>query len=106
MKQGNPTKQGLSVIPHIIGLLGQRIYFYNRTRYYSEKLKIDQEKCSMCGKCMHICPMGNMSLKNNEIKTANQCTMCYRCINQCPNQAITLLGKQVVEQHTIKKYVD
>jgi ferredoxin len=35
----------------------------------------------------------------------NQCTMCYRCINNCPKQAMTLLGKMVVEQSVIEKYL-
>ena len=35
----------------------------------------------------------------------NQCTMCYRCINNCPKQTMTLLGKMVVEQSVIEKYL-
>ena len=35
----------------------------------------------------------------------DQCTMCYRCVNTCPAQAITLLGKYVIEQGTIEKYL-
>lgn len=31
--------------------------------------------------------------------------MCYRCVNICPKQAITLLGKRVVEQGMIEKYL-
>jgi ferredoxin len=34
-----------------------------------------------------------------------QCTMCYRCVSQCPTQAITLLGKRVVEQCYLEKYL-
>lgn len=41
---------------------------------------------------------------NNCAKAENRCTMCYRCINICPKQAITLLGKRVIEQGTIEKY--
>ncbi|MBQ2294367.1 MAG: 4Fe-4S binding protein [Spirochaetales bacterium] len=36
----------------------------------------------------------------------NQCTMCYRCVNNCPKQAITLLGKKVIEQSLIEKFLD
>ena len=28
-----------------------------------------------------------------------------RCVNTCPKQAITLLGKEVVEQSIIEKYL-
>lgn len=33
------------------------------------------------------------------------CTMCYRCISACPAQAITLIGKEVVEQICIEKFL-
>ena len=49
--------------------------------------------------------MKNLNIENNIVKAGNQCTMCYRCINICPKQAITLLGKFVVEQGTIEKYL-
>lgn len=50
------------------------------------------------------------SLEKNKMlvraaKASNQCTMCYRCINICPQQAITLLGKSVIQQGTIEKYL-
>ena len=46
-----------------------------------------------------------LKAKDNFIKTENRCTMCYRCVNICPKQAITLLGKHVVMQGTIEKYL-
>lgn len=49
--------------------------------------------------------MRNISLKNETAISYGQCTMCYRCINHCPKQAITLLGKHVIEQGNIKKYL-
>lgn len=50
------------------------------------------------------------SVQNGNIKfkcavSGNRCTMCYRCVNNCPSQAITLLGKNVIEQSTIEKYL-
>lgn len=38
-------------------------------------------------------------------KAEDKYAMCYRCINTCPKQAITLLGKRVVGQGTIEKYL-
>ena len=37
--------------------------------------------------------------------SGDKCTMCYRCINKCPGQAITLLGKKIIEQNDINKYL-
>lgn len=87
------------------GFWGQRLYFGKKTENYSDKLRIDTQKCVGCGKCARICPMKNIELVNGKYVGNNQCTMCYRCVNYCPKQAITLLGKEVIEQSVIKKYL-
>ena len=105
IKNGKPPQEGIGFWYHIAGLFGQRLYFYNKTKNYTNKVKIDSEKCVGCGKCVVLCPMKNLSIKNNFARADERCTMCYRCINICPKQAITLLGKNVVEQGTIEKYL-
>ena len=105
LKNGNPTQEGLSLFCQMAGLLGQRLYFGHKTRSYTNKLKIDGKKCIGCGKCVRLCPTKNISMQNGVAQGGNKCTMCYRCVNQCPKQAITLLGKQVVEQSNINKYI-
>ena len=49
--------------------------------------------------------VGNIHMSDGLAVPEGRCTMCYRCINRCPKQAITLLGKEVVEQTTIEKYL-
>ncbi len=105
IKDGNLPQEGIGLLCHIAGLLGQRLYFYNKTKRYTNKIKIDTQKCIGCGKCAELCPMKNLSLEYDLAKAQDRCTMCYRCINICPKQAITLLGKKVVEQGTIEKYL-
>lgn len=105
MKNGRLPKEGIGLLYHLAGLFGQRLYFYNKTKQYTDKVKVDTGKCVVCGKCVELCPMKNLNIENNIVKAGNQCTMCYRCINICPKQAITLLGKFVVEQGTIEKYL-
>lgn len=102
---GNPTKDGLGVIPHLMGLLGQRMWFYNKMHHYSSELKINMNACIACGKCVGLCPMQNISMRNKYALTEDRCTMCYRCISHCPTKAITLIGKNVVEQCTIERYI-
>lgn len=101
----NPTQEGLGLPSHIAGLFGQRLWFNGKTKYYSNKLKIDKSKCVACGKCVSLCPMKNLKIENAVVLTSSRCTMCYRCISNCPNQAITLLGKKVVEQSRFENYV-
>ncbi|WP_081905923.1 EFR1 family ferrodoxin [Kineothrix alysoides] len=104
-KNDNPPQEGIGSLYHVAGLLGQRLYCINKTKQYSDKLKIHPEKCIGCNKCVALCPMKNIELKNRIAVSGKRCTLCYRCVNTCPKQAITLLGRRVVEQGTIDKYL-
>lgn len=97
-------QDGLSFFAHLAGLFGQRLWFYNKTQGYSDKLKIGSE-CVGCGFCSNICPMNNISMKDGKPITNKKCTMCYRCISSCPKQAITLIGDKVQEQCRFEKYL-
>ncbi len=67
--------------------------------------KVDADKCIGCAKCVRICPTGNILLAKDKAKGMAKCTVCYRCVNLCPKQAITILGKEVIEQTVIEKYL-
>ena len=98
LRNGNPPQEGIGFFYHMAGLFGQRLYFIHKTESYSDRLKINEEKCIGCGKCANLCPMKNIALKDGIAVADSRCTMCYRCVNECPKQAITLLGKRVIEQ--------
>lgn len=49
--------------------------------------------------------MNNITLTNGIAFSGDKCTMCYRCISKCPKQAITLLGKEVIDQNDICRYL-
>ena len=105
LRNGHPAQDGIGCLSHLAGLFGQRLYFRSKTKAYSDKLKIDRNKCIRCGKCVLLCPMKNISLKDGTAVAGCKCTMCYRCVSFCPTQAITLLGKRVYEQCHIEKYL-
>lgn len=105
IKNGKYPKEGLGSFSRAAGFLSQRLWFGHRTHQYSNKLKVDADKCVGCSKCVKICPTENIFMDGNKAKGQALCTMCYRCVNLCPKQAITLLGKTVVEQTTIDKYL-
>lgn len=58
-----------------------------------------------CSKCVKMCPTENIIIEDNKAKGKDKCTVCYRCVNLCPEQAITILGRTVIEQTSIEKYL-
>ena len=103
IREGRYPKEGLSFAAHLAGLFGQRLWFYNKTTGYTDKVRIDPSKCIGCGICAKNCPTQNIKIADGKAAANNQCTMCYRCVNYCPKQAITLLGKTLYEQPTYDK---
>lgn len=100
---GKYPSEGITFFSHICGLFGQRLWFYNKTTGYTDKIKLNED-CVLCGKCVSVCPMGNLNIKDDKVVANNRCTMCYSCISQCPKKAITLLGSEVVEQCRYENY--
>lgn len=103
IRAGVFPREGLSTVAHIFGLFGQRLWYYNKTSGYSRKLKIS-EACVGCGLCARNCPTGNLRIEDGHVVAGSHCTMCYRCISHCPTQAMTLLGKKVVDQVQYEKF--
>lgn len=104
IRNGKYPQEGLNVFYHMAGLFGQRLWFYNKTTGYSKGPKIS-DACVGCGMCERVCPMGNLAIKDGRAINSGKCAMCYRCISGCPKQAITLLGKEVIEQCRVEKYI-
>lgn len=98
-RNGKPPREGLGAFAHIAGLFGQRLWFCGKTKDYTQNPKIDREKCVGCGKCEQLCPMNNIHIEKGKAVAGGKCTMCYRCFSECPERAITLIGKQVIEQY-------
>ena len=103
IKEGKYPQEGLSFAAHLAGLFGQRLWFYNKTTGYTDKVKINPDKCVGCGICAKNCPTQNIKIEDGKAVSSDKCTMCYRCVNYCPKQAITLLGKTLYEQPTYDK---
>ena len=53
-----------------------------------EFLKFDAEKCTICGKCVDVCPFGALKMEKQGVAVEDSCRMCGLCVRQCPEGAI------------------
>ncbi len=57
---------------------------------------IDPEKCTKCGRCVHVCPATPKAIgfdkgrKEPPQYTYNRCIRCYCCQEMCPEEAISI----------------
>ena len=50
---------------------------------------IDPQKCTLCGRCIEICPKKVLILRDREIRaTVDECMLCSHCYTVCPAGAI------------------
>lgn len=60
-------------------------------------------QCIGCGKCVNLCPLNNINLKNEKPTWKNKCTHCMACICGCPTKAIEYKNKtQNKERYYLK----
>ncbi|MEA4806681.1 EFR1 family ferrodoxin [Acetobacterium wieringae] len=90
LSSGIVKKRGFNVLSQYSGYLLQRRSFVRLEKKAEKDVKISAA-CTVCGKCIKICPMQNLKQVDSGILQNGQCTLCYRCVNQCPQQAITVL---------------
>lgn len=58
-----------------------------------ESFQVDRNKCSECGICEDICPVGNIRI-DEAYPFLSSCIQCLRCISFCPKDAISRPGKK------------
>ena len=46
------------------------------------------DACIGCGRCVELCPLNNVHLKNGKPVWGKNCTHCMACICYCPKEAI------------------
>lgn len=56
-------------------------------------VKIDTLKCTGCGACVYVCPVGVLSIEDMKCRVAEGCISCGLCVDWCNWQAITLENK-------------
>jgi len=56
------------------------------SRYHSILV---EEKCTLCNKCVEVCPMGVFSIAGEKlVLQADRCIGCGHCVSVCPDEAL------------------
>jgi flavodoxin/NAD-dependent dihydropyrimidine dehydrogenase PreA subunit len=57
---------------------------------YSRLFRVDSRRCTLCGLCIKLCPMGNIvEGKRGLLTFGRKCLLCLNCEMLCPEGAIT-----------------
>jgi len=54
--------------------------------------KVDKECCVGCAVCVDACPVGAISMNEDNVAVVNadECTECGVCVEECPSQCISM----------------
>lgn len=62
------------------------------SRYQSALI---EEKCTYCGACLPVCPMGVISVADQSIEfKVGKCIGCGHCVSACPEGALTMVLRE------------
>ncbi|RJS94578.1 DNA-directed RNA polymerase subunit D [Candidatus Bathyarchaeota archaeon] len=68
------------------------------TYRYMPEIKIDTDRCDLCGECVDICARKVLEKSEGKINVTNlyECTLCRDCMRQCPKDppAIEVKGNE------------
>lgn len=54
------------------------------------KAIVDQKKCTVCGVCSEVCPVGAIKITETAAEVSDECTLCSMCVDTCEFGAISL----------------
>lgn len=85
----------------LFDLLGRRSNGPWRLMRRMYPLKVDDRKCIQCGRCVRLCPTGNIVM-NDYPRFLDRCVVCQRCFAFCPTGAIHVPGKSYRQYRAVE----
>jgi len=77
------------VLPDLLYAILGSPFLWRISGAIGQRFVLEQDKCSRCGLCEELCPLGNISLDPYP-QFGPHCQLCQRCIAFCPTEAIHL----------------
>ncbi|MDO9628776.1 MAG: EFR1 family ferrodoxin [Acholeplasmataceae bacterium] len=87
---------GSNPISLLLGLT-QRIPYHLMERRFMNHAILLEKNCTLCNKCVELCPTKNFVIKDGTLRVRNRCILCYRCVNHCPVQALHINKRGLVD---------
>ena len=67
-------------------------------------IRVDQSKCTQCGRCAEVCPTGVIGIGEHGPKVINQfCIACGHCVAVCPFEALDNVRTPFANQMPLEK---
>jgi DNA-directed RNA polymerase subunit D len=58
---------------------------------YLAKVSLNRSRCTLCGKCVEVCPRGVLKLVKDHVEVdEGKCILCRQCVKVCDYDAIDL----------------
>ena len=54
----------------------------------TDLISFNAARCTLCGKCVSVCPFGALTMQEKNISVSEACRMCGACVRTCPQKAI------------------
>ena len=72
------------------------------------ELAFYMHKCTLCGKCVDVCPNGAHTVDENYSHKFNRdaCSLCGKCVEACPTSAFTLFGKRITPDEILPELLE
>jgi len=100
--RGDKKVEGRGFISRLGGFMQRK--FYWTANWYKSRFSTNKQRCVKCGLCYRICPVGNISRKEDgEIVFGKKCILCAKCYNLCPVNAV-LISDKSIDDNKYRRY--